>query len=80
MPDDTGAIRRLINLWIHNRVERGDDYTVQLRDVLSVENIQAVSRLDLLKDHDAAIRWDAYRTRELVRQWLRSRPSDGRPQ
>jgi hypothetical protein len=77
--DATAAIRRLINLWIRNRVERGDDYTVQLRDALSLQNIQTVSRLDLLKDHDGAIWWDRYRTRELVRQWLRERPS-GRPQ
>jgi hypothetical protein len=78
--DRTAAIRRLINLWIHNRVERGDDYDVPLKAVLAPENIEWVARLDLLQDYDAAFIWDQYRTRELVRQWMRSRPAEGRRQ
>jgi hypothetical protein len=74
------AIRRLINLWIKNRVESGDAYDVPLKEVLRPENIEWVAKLDLLHDHDAAIAWDKFRTRELVRQWLRSRPAHGRPQ
>jgi hypothetical protein len=78
--EPTSRIGRLINLWIHNRVERGDDYDVPLKAVLAPENIEWVSRLDLLRDYDAAAKWDQYRTRELVRYWLRSRPAEGRRQ
>jgi hypothetical protein len=74
------AIRRLINLWIKNRVEHGDDYPIALKDVLAPENVEVVAKLGLLEDYDAAFVWDQYRTRELVRQWLRSRPTHGRAQ
>jgi hypothetical protein len=70
---NAAAIRRLINLWIRNRVESSDAYDVPLREVLRPENIEWVAKLDLFRDHDAAIAWDKFRTRELVRQWLRER-------
>jgi hypothetical protein len=77
--DTNSAIRRLINLWIKNRVEHGDAYDVALKDVLQPENIETVAKLGLLLDYDAALKWDQFRTRELVRQWLRER-SQGRVQ
>jgi hypothetical protein len=81
MSDDrTAAIRRLINLWVHNRIEHGDEYGVPLRAVLTPENVDWVAKLDLLKDHDAAIVWDRFRTRELVRQWIREQAKGGRTQ
>jgi hypothetical protein len=66
------AVRRLTNLWLSNRLERGD-YDVALRDVLSRENIEAVERLDLLRDYASDYALDAHRTRQLVKMWLRER-------
>jgi hypothetical protein len=76
------AIRRLIQLWLRNCEELGEQYeaAVPLDSLLRVENVKAVAELDLLREYDKPLRLDQYRTGELVRQWLRERPSDGRPQ
>jgi hypothetical protein len=79
MSDDpiAAAMRRLINLWLQNCEQFGEDYAefVPLKRMLQHDNVQAVAELDLLREFDRPLAWDRYRTRELVRQWLRERPA-----